>query len=211
MSSFPAFFSAQRSRPRAGARFARRGLALALVAALALTCGAARAFDLSDLMRNLGRVKERRGQFTETKYLALFNEPLKSKGEVRYVAPNFFEKTTQEPVADVMRVDGESLYLERGRQKYNVKLSRQPRAAAFIDAIAGLLTGDASFLERSYRYELSGSAADWSLKLVPRGVAMLDYVTEIRASGDETQVKRIEYLQVDGDRSVMEIEPLLTR
>jgi outer membrane lipoprotein-sorting protein len=184
---------------------------IAFLCMLACVSGFAQAFDLPELMQNMGRIKERRGQFVEIKYLSLLNQPIESRGEVRYVAPHFFEKITREPTPDLMRIDGDSLYLERGKQKYNLRLANQPQAAAFVDAIAGLMTGDSTYLERSYRYELSGTAANWTLKLIPKARVMLDYVTEVRASGNQSQVTRVEYQQADGDRSVMTIEPLTVK
>mgnify|MGYP000455681361 FL=1 len=85
---------------------------------------------------------------------------------------------------------------------------RLPQAAAFVDAIAGLLKGDAGTLERNYDYQLEGKASKWTLTLVPKDKKVRDIVSKIVATGDQQQLKSIEYLQADGDRSVMVVEPL---
>ncbi len=166
------------------------------------------AFDMATLMQNLGKYKERHGKFVETRHLAVLKQPLRSSGEVRYVAPDLFEKKTLEPAADLMRVDGDRLYMEKDGRKYRMLLSKQPQAAAFVDAIAGLLKGDAGTLERNYDYQLEGKASKWTLTLVPKDKKVRDIVSKIVATGDQQQLKSIEYLQADGDRSVMVVEPL---
>ena len=169
------------------------------------------AFDMHALMQNLGKHKERHGKFVETRYLSVLKQPLRSSGEVRYVAPDLFEKKTLEPVPDVMQVDGDRLYMEKDGRKYRIQLSRQPQVAAFVDAIAGLLKGDVRTLDRTYDYQLEGKASKWTLTLVPKDRKMRDIVDKIIAMGDQDQLTRIEYLQADGDRSVMVVEPLLAR
>lgn len=140
--------------------------------------------------------------------MKVLDKPLRSTGEVRYVAPQLFEKKTVEPTAELLRVDGDALRVERGGKTYNVRLSSQPQAAAFVDVIVGLLTGDAGKLERSYDYELKGTAKKWTLAMVPKDVKMKSIISKVVASGDREQVRTIEYQQADGDRSVMVIEPL---
>ena len=166
------------------------------------------AFDMATLMQNLGKYKERHGKFVEPRHLAVLKQTLRSSGEVRYVAPDLFEKKTLEPAADLMRVDGDRLYMEKDGRKYRMLLSKQPQAAAFVDAIAGLLKGDAGTLERNYDYQLEGKASKWTLTLVPKDKEVRDIVSKIVASGDQQHLKSIEYLQADGDRSVMVVEPL---
>ena len=80
-----------------------------------------------------------------------------------------------------------------------------------MDVIVGLLTGDAGKLERSYDYELKGTAKKWTLAMVPKDARMKAIISKVIASGDKEQVRTIEYQQADGDRSVMVIEPLAKR
>ena len=44
--------------------------------------------------------------------------------------------------------------------------------------------------------------------MMPKDKNMQEMVRKIIASGDEDQVRSIEYQQADGDRSVMVVEPL---
>lgn len=179
-----------------------------LALALSLLGTVAQAVELPELMQSLGKHQERQGRFEETKTLAVLSKPVRSIGEVRYRAPDFFEKKNWEPNSDLMRVDGDKLYVERDGRPYHIRLSRQPQAAAFVNAIKGLLTGDASLLERNYTVALSGQLRNWRLQMVPKDKAMADIISKVIATGDQNQVRSIEYWQADGDRSVMVIEPL---
>lgn len=181
------------------------------ICAVALLSGPAWAFDLGTLMQSLGKHKERHGQFVETRHLAVLKQPLRSSGEVRYVAPDLFEKKTLEPAPDMMQVKGDQLYMEKDGRKYRIQLSKQPQVAAFVDAIAGLLKGDAQTLTRTYEHQLEGQATQWTLTLVPKDKKMRGIVRQIIAKGDQDQLRSIEYLQADGDRSVMEVQPLVGR
>jgi hypothetical protein len=186
----------------------RRLRGVCLLLAAAAVAAPAFAFDLGDLMQAMGRHRERHGRFVETKHLAVLNKPLRSSGEVLYLAPSLFEKRTLEPAPELLRVEGDMLYVEQGGKKYSVSLASQPQAAAFVDAVVGLLTGNADILQRTYQYELTGSAKKWTLTLVPTDPKMLAIVTRVVASGDQDQVRSIEYQQADGDSSTMVIEPL---
>jgi len=55
---------------------------------------------------------------------------------------------------------------------------------------------------------LSGTSDKWVLTLLPSDQKIAAIVQRITVSGQKNQVRSIEYLQADGDRSVMTIEPV---
>ncbi|MEQ1668734.1 MAG: LolA-related protein, partial [Sulfuriferula sp.] len=87
------------------------------------------------------------------------------------------------PKAENMLVEGDNLRIERGRQKYHLQLADYPELAAFIDSIRGTLAGDRKALERSYQLNLEGTAANWTLQLVPNTARMQQVVSRIRITG----------------------------
>jgi hypothetical protein len=104
-----------------------------------------------------------------------------------------------------MIVDGDELSIDRGRQKYRLQLQDYPELAAFLDSIRGTLAGDRKALERNYQLSLDGSAARWTLQLLPLSAKMQKVVQRIRITGTHDQVDSIEIMQADGDSSVMTI------
>jgi hypothetical protein len=58
---------------------------------------------------------------------------------------------------------------------------------------------------------LSGTADKWVLTLLPSDEKIAAFVQRIVVAGSRNQIRSIEYLQTDGDRSLMLIETLDSR
>lgn len=189
------------------ARARLAALAVGLVIA-SLSPAALAAWDLQQLMDALAQNKSARASFVETKTLAMLDKPVESSGELLYTAPDRLEKRTVKPRPESMVVHGNELLIERGRQKYQLRLQSYPELAAFIDSIRGTLAGDRKALERSYRLSLDGAPERWTLQLLPLDEKMLAVIKQIRITGSRDQVNAIEISQSDGDKSLMTIEKL---
>jgi len=181
-------------------------LATLLLAALATPTLAA--FDVGQLMTDLARHKGGKAKFVEKKYISLLDKPVVSTGEMSYTAPDRLEKRTLTPKPETLLLDKEMLSIEREKQKLTINLSNQPEALAFIDSIRGTLTGNRAALEKNYFLHLAGTSDKWVLTLLPSEQKIAALVQRITVSGSKSQIRSIEYLQADGDRSVMSIEPV---
>ena len=177
----------------------------------ALTLPALAAFDVGQLMDELARHKGGKARFVERKYISLLDKPVVSSGEMSYTAPDRLEKRTLLPKVETLLLDKETLSIEREKQKLTIKLSNQPEALAFVDSIRGTLTGNRAALEKNYALFLAGNAEKWTLTLLPSDQKIAAIVQRIIVSGSKNQIRSIEYLQADGDRSVMSIEPIESR
>ena len=189
-------------------RFLQPLLAGLLLAGLGLPAYAAH--DLGQLMTDLARNKGGKAKFVEKKFLAVLDKPLIATGEMTYTAPDRLEKRTLTPKPETLLLEKDSLTLEREKQKLTINLASQPEALAFIDSIRGTLSGNRAALERNYGLHLSGSAEKWTLTLLPSDQKIASLVQRITVSGNRGQVRQIEYLQADGDRSLLAIEPVTT-
>ncbi len=182
-----------------------------LIFSLCLACAALpafAAFDLAQLMSDLARHKGGKAKFVETRYLAVLDKPLVSSGEMTYTAPDRLEKQTQKPKPESMVLDKDLLTLSREKQTFSINLASQPEALAFVDSIRGTLSGNRAALEKNYALHLAGSSDKWVLTMLPREEKIANFVQRIVVSGNRGQMRHIEYLQADGDRSVLAIEPL---
>lgn len=177
---------------------------------LAFSLPALAAYDIGQLMNDLARNKGGRAKFVEKKFLAVLDKPLVATGEMTYTAPDRLEKRTLTPKPEFMLLDKDSLTLEREKQKLTINLASQPEALAFIDSIRGTLSGNRAALERNYGLHLAGTAEKWTLTLLPSDQKIAALVQRITVSGNRGQVRQIEYLQADGDRSLLAIEPVTT-
>ena len=174
----------------------------------AFTLPACAAFDVAQLMGDLAKLKGGKAKFVEKKYISLLDKPLISTGEMNFTAPDRLEKRTLTPKVETLLLDKDMLSIEREKQKLTINLSNQPEALAFIDSIRGTLTGNRAALEKNYLLHLSGTQDKWVLTLLPCEQKIAALVLRIIVSGSKNQIRSIEYLQADGDRSVMSIEPV---
>jgi hypothetical protein len=175
---------------------------------LALTGPALAAFDVGQLMADLARHKGGKARFVEKRFIAVLDKPVLSSGELFYTAPDRLEKRTLSPKSERMLLEGDTLQLERNKKTLSISLSNQPEAQAFVDSIRGTLAGNRASLERNYALHLAGSSEQWVLTLLPSDQKIAALVLRITISGTRDQIRSIEYLQADGDRSLMTIEPL---
>ena len=189
--------------------FALAAVVVGLVLA-ALSPAALAAWDLQQLMDSLAQTKSGRATFVEKKNIALLDKPVESSGELLYTAPDRLEKRTLKPKPESMVVNGGELVIERGKQKYQLRLQAYPELAAFIDSIRGTLAGDRNALERNYRLSLEGTAERWTLQLQPIDPKMQAVIQRIRIMGVRDQLRSIDIAQADGDSSTMTIEQVAT-
>ena len=166
------------------------------------------AFDLAQLMNDLAKHKGGKAKFVEKKTISLLDKPVVSTGEMTYIAPAYLEKRTLTPKPEILILDKDMLSIERDKQKLSINLSNQPEALAFIDSIRGTLTGNRAALEKNYGLYLSGTSDKWVLTLLPSEPKIAALVLRIVVTGSKNQIRSIEYLQADGDRSLMTIEAL---
>lgn len=184
-----------------------RGFLVLLWAVVSVTAQAA-AFDIDQLMSDLAQHKGGKARFVETRTMALLDRPLQSSGEMRYLPPDRLEKRTVEPFAETVVLDKDTLSVERDRRRMTIQVASRPEAQAFVESVRSTLSGNRRSLEKHYRLELQGARQDWSLVLLPVDTAVAALIKRITVTGQGNQVRRIEYLQADGDRSELSIEPI---
>lgn len=166
------------------------------------------AFDVGQLMQELARHKGGKARFVEKKTISLLDKPVISTGEMSFTAPDRLEKRTLTPKLETLLLDKDVLSIERDKHKLTINLSNQPEALAFVDSIRGTLSGNRAALEKNYALYLAGSAEKWTLTLLPSEPKIAALLQRITVTGSRHQLRSIEYLQADGDRSLLTIEPL---
>jgi outer membrane lipoprotein-sorting protein len=177
---------------------------------LSLSFGAHAAYGIDQLMSDLAGQKGGKARFVEKRHVAVLDKPVVSSGEMLYTPPHRLEKRTLLPKAETLVLDKDTLTMERDKRKLSINLNSRPEAQAFVDSIRSTLAGNRRSLEQNYTLQLQGESAQWVLTLVPSESAIAALLQRITVSGSRSQVRHIEYLQVDGDRSEISIEPIDT-
>lgn len=175
---------------------------------LGLSAGAHAAYNIEQLMTDLASHKGGRARFVEKRHVALLDKPVQASGEMVYSPPDRLEKRTLLPRPETLVLDKDLLSMERDKRKLTINLSSRPEALAFVDSIRSTLSGNRRSLEQNYTLSLQGESNEWVLTLVPSEPAIAALLQRITVSGGKSQVRHIEYLQVDGDRSEISIEPI---
>jgi hypothetical protein len=183
------------------------GMCVVMLTAASVDCFAATGgqtgFTLDQLMTSLAQRKHGEVSYEETDYLAVLDRPLKSSGVLIYDAPDHLEKRTLKPKAQSLTLDGDELTVQRGRRKYRMEVSAYPKVAPLVDAMRDTLAGNEAALEKVFKVGLTGTDADWKLELVPLDEGIARKVKEVRIGGAHDEIRSVEILQVNGDRSVM--------
>ena len=180
-------------------------LALSLLALGACSRAPAADWNVSRLMQSLAQQRGGKVAFSEKKYIALLDRPVESSGELVYQPPARLEKRTLKPNFESLVLDRDTLVVERGKQKYTLQLQQYPEITAIVDSIRSTLAGDLKALERQYRVDLQGDPERWTLTLLPSDARIAAIVQRIQISGTRDELRQIEMLLADGDRSVMNI------
>lgn len=185
----------------------RAGIAIVLLAAAA-PAGAAAAFGFDELMGVLAQRRAGEAHFSEERFVSVLDQTLHYTGRLSFAAPDRLARHTLTPRPESFVVEGNEITLQRGERVRRVALDSLPELAAMVTAMRGTLSGDASALRRYFRPSVQGSAARWTLTLVPLDLQLLGVVRLVRIDGQRADVRVVELQLADGDRSVMTIEPV---
>ncbi|TCH98015.1 outer membrane lipoprotein carrier protein LolA [Roseococcus sp. SYP-B2431] len=146
--------------------------------------------ELSQLMRSLAAVRERRDRFTEERAIPELDLPLPNEGTLSWSAPDRLEKHTLSPIDERLTVSGGRLLYERRDRdvRREFSLADQPEMQALVEAIRGTLAGDLPALRRHYEVALEGRHDDaWRLVLRPTSMRIRASVQRILVTGQGAQ------------------------
>jgi len=170
----------------------------------------AQALEVTELMALLTQVRSGEARFTEQRLVKGLDAPLVSSGTLSFAAPDRFVRRTLLPKAESMAVEGNIVTLVRGGKSRSFALDASPEMEAIVESVRGTLTGNAGSLRQHFQLAVSGSAEQWQLALQPVAPRLKVMLTDVRISGQRGLVKTVEMRLADGDRSLMQIEPVST-
>ena len=160
-------------------------------------------FTVEQLMSLLAQRRQGEVKFSETDYLRVLDQPVKSSGVLIYRAPDHLEKRTLEPKKESMILEGDQLTVQRGHRTHQIQVSAYPQVAPYVDAIRDTLAGNEAGLEKVFKVGFTGTRAAWKLELVPLDEAAARKVKRVEIEGGSDVIRSVEILQAGGDRSVM--------
>lgn len=178
-------------------------LALGSLAALP-----AHALDLPELMALLAQKRSGEARFTEQREVKGLDAPLASSGTLSFAAPDRFTRKTLAPRPESMVVEGNIVTLTRNGRSRSMALDASPEMEAIVEAVRGTLTGNATSLQQHFKLAVAGTPEQWTLELKPATPRLAVMLDSVRIAGKRGELRTVEMRLADGDRSVMQIEPV---
>jgi hypothetical protein len=167
-------------------------------------------FEVAELMDMLSSVRKSEARFTETRHMAMLDEPLVLSGTLSYMRPDKIEKKVTSPYSERLSIDGNTLTFETKGETKALMLDHEPLLRAFVESVRATRSGDVSTLERFYEIDLTGDAGAWTLTLRPNDAAVRKQVKAVVMSGQNERILQVEVFETGGDRSIMVIDEELS-
>ena len=187
---------------RAAAMIAIAWAAIAVAADVVTGSGP---FGLEQLAASLAGVTQREADFRETRHLAALTAPIVRAGTLAYVRPDRLEMNVETPTREQLVIDGGVLTVRSPAGVRTLRLDSEPSLRAWTESLRATLAGDVPSLTRHFVATLAGTPDAWKLALEPRDPTLHAQIAEIDITGTGASVTRVEIVEQDGDRSVMEI------
>jgi hypothetical protein len=165
-------------------------------------------WGLPQLMSGFADVAESRARFHEEKHMAMLTEPLQLSGTLHYVRPDQIEKRVTQPYVESLRINRDRLEWDSQGRTRTLSLRSQPQIWALVESLRATLAGDLPALQRHYKVKLEGTRTHWSLTLEPRYASLSQFIEQIRMQGLDNQLREVEIVEANGDRSLMRIEEI---
>ena len=169
-------------------------------------------WSVKRLMQELSEVRSANLKFVETRQSMYLSTDLVIKGNIKYRAPDYFEKVTLSPMVEKVVVDGDTLRVEKMShakkqdavlETRHYSIESHPVLKATVGSIRYIMAGNAEMLDEYYDMVISGQCESWTLELTPKTAEISDYAHKIILSGNESSILKYVTIQTDGDESVM--------
>ncbi|MCG7959729.1 MAG: outer membrane lipoprotein carrier protein LolA [Candidatus Thiodiazotropha taylori] len=180
-----------------------------LLFSLSLTAAAEEPrWSLDYLMQQWQASGERQARFTETRQLALLDQPIEQQGTLLFQPPDRLVRTLAPPSNAKYEIEGNRLTLWRNQQQQVVLLDNIPELLAFSTSFRSVLSGDRETLERYFIPDLTGNRDAWSLNLIPKETALGSKIKRIEITGTALQIERYLVIESNGDQIITQLMPI---
>lgn len=174
-------------------------------------CGVQPVFaqDLADtVITRLGQVQARHNAFHETRNLAALKTPLESSGTLVYRHPGFLQKTTEQPRAEDLVINGDIVTISRNHgAPQSVDTAKVPALRLLADTLRAPLDGNAALLRQYYTMKATEQGADWTIYLTPVSEKIEKFAKSVTITGKNNAILSLVLVQPNGDTQTLTIAP----
>ncbi|WP_305408785.1 LolA family protein [Photobacterium leiognathi] len=197
-----------RDKTRFSHGFKRALKATLAASALALTSLSAHAITLEQLQKNLSSAPLVRGDFTQKREMAMFDQPLLSSGQFLLSAKNglWWHQTQPMPVSLVLTQDKLSQQFDNQPAQV-LSASDNPMVFYFSHVFLSLFKGDTSQLTEQFDLSLkeikdSTTNNQWQLVLTPKAAPLDKVFSKIEIEGGKF-INELELDEIRGDKTII--------
>jgi hypothetical protein len=166
-------------------------------------------WKLDQLMSALAGAQQHQSRFVEIRELALLQQPLKSKGTLRFRPPNTLIKQFDPPNGLYYEIDDNRLLIRKPDGVVEiVRLDNSPQLLAYVTALRAVVAGDAEQLRRYFGLSLNGNRDAWRLLLTPKAKELSRQIRNIEITGTGGNVGRFVVSEQGGDQITTSLQTL---
>ncbi|HRO27568.1 MAG TPA: fatty acyl CoA synthetase [Luteimonas sp.] len=156
--------------------------------------------DSDAILRALARPAPAATPFVEVRDSPMLKAPLRLAGEYRRPDADTLVREVRAPYAETTTIrGGEAVLARAGKPERRFALSRAPELAALQTSFGALLAGDGDALRAHYSIDAQGTAARWTLRLVPREAKLAARLQHIVLHGGGDELRCIETTPIKGE------------
>lgn len=175
-------------------------------------------FTLNVLMQLLAKTDSSSATFVEYRHNSLLVKPVRIRGKLFYKKPDTLIKETTYPAFEKLTIIADRVEYEKLEQ--GKKISRTlaiedfPFLESMVVGLRATFAGDLNKLNQYYEINLSGSRASWKLELSTKSVLtepdnlFENSVEKMIIYGVASEFHKIEMVDTDGEKTVINISPL---
>lgn len=163
------------------------------------------ALTFDQLQQQLATQKVVRGDFTQSKKLQIFNDPLISNGSflLSHQQGLIWNQNNPFPVSIVLAKDKLRQQFS-GQSAEIIEASDNPMVFYFSHLFLSLFKGDLASLDNQFSMSLTGNLeSSWSLHLKPKGSPLNNVFNTIDIQGRK-QITNLTLIELNGDSSTIE-------
>lgn len=162
-------------------------------------------FSEQELVAQLQKPQSVQGEFIQQRYLKSLAKPIVTEGIFTLAASRGLLWHMQKPFEGITKVTSKGIMQWNGSQWVsNERVGQGEQIRLFL----GLLSGDIAALKGQFDIQLSGSAKQWQLSLIPSTLLMQQIFKHIQVKGGAV-VEQIELNETQGDRIQIQLRNAL--
>ena len=157
-------------------------------------------------------VRSMQCEFVQTKHLRMLNDDMVSRGLMFYQQGNGLRWEYVAPYAYVFIISGDRVLLGNGRRRDVIDVNTNRLFGEIARIMMGSVVGSSLDDDRNFRSSIAVSGGEWVATLLPQRKEMRQLFQRIllHFSPGQATVTRVELLEKNGDRTVIDLKNVRT-